>query len=299
MSFVVPVIRLFLPFLILLSLQTGTAAGSSDKTPERIVSLTLGTDEILLSLVDPKRILAVTDLAADPGISNVSGLARQVPNKIKQVGVEPIIALQPELILAASYTSNDVVKQLEEAGLHLVRLDLFSSIVGIKENIRSIAQAVGARKKGEALIIKMAQQLQGIQAKVSNAEVRPGVLPYSPEGWTAGRDTIFDEMVKLAGGKNLAAEAGITGHQKISLEVVIQADPEIILLSAWQPDTDHFDQKLLRHPVLQNVSAIRENRVYALPERYLTTVSHFIAEGVEAMAKLFHPGLFTQTDSKR
>ena len=286
--------RLFLSFLILISLQMGTAEGGglSDVSPKRIVSLTLGTDEILLSLVDSERILAVTDLAADPAVSNVSGRARPVPNKIKQVGIETIIALQPDLILAASYTSNDVIKQLEAIGFQLVRLELFSSIEGVKENIRRIAQAVGEEEKGKTLIAKMEQKLQGVRRKVSTVEARPGVLPYSPEGWTAGSKTTFDEMIHLAGGKNLAAEAGITGHQKISLEVVIQLDPEIILLSAWQPDVDNFEQKILSHPVLKDVSAIKEKRVYALPEKYLTTVSHFIAEGVEEMARQLHPNLF-------
>lgn len=109
------------------------AEPDAPKLPQRIVSLTLGTDEILLSLIDPKRIIAVTTLAIDPGISNVVDLAKTIPNKIGRASVEPVIALQPDLVLVASYTANDIVEQLKEVGLPVMRLTLFSSITGIKK----------------------------------------------------------------------------------------------------------------------------------------------------------------------
>ena len=261
--------------------------------PQRIVSLTLGTDEILLSLVDPKRILAITRYASDPGISNVSDLASAIPSRIKHPSVEMIVALQPDLILAASYTAPDLVRQLSNIGFSVLTLTLFSSIEGIRKNIQTIGQAVGEPEKAEALIKKMNARLKSISDRVSGIKERPRLLSYSLEGWTSGKETTFDEIVSFAGGRNVAAEAGIVKHPKISLEAVLEMNPDILILNAWQPDgSDSNNKKLRTHPALQTVSAVKTGKVYSVPGKYMTSVSHFIADGVEAMARLLHPSLF-------
>lgn len=260
--------------------------------PQRIISMTLGTDEILLSLVDPGRIIAVTHYAVDPGISNVPERAEAIPNQIRQAGVEQVAALDPDLILAASYTSADVVKQLIEIGFPVVRLEAFSSIDGIKENIRTVGRTVGASKKAEEVIAGMEHRLQDLAERISSIQERPGVLSYSPGGWTAGSETTFHEMVVRAGGRNLAAESGLTGHKKLSLETIITLDPEVIILSAWQPEASDFLEKIRMHPALAHLSAIREKRVYVFPERYLTTVSQYIVDATLALARLIHPTRF-------
>jgi len=266
--------------------------------PKRIISMTLGSDEILLSLIDPKRIIAVTHYALDPGISNVSNRAKTIPNQIRQAGVEQVTALNPDLILVASYTSADVVKQLGEIGFPVVRLETFTTFEGIKENIRTVARSVGASKNAEAVIAKMTHRLQNLQKIISNLKKRPGVLAYSPGGWTAGTETTFHEMVILAGGRNLAAEAGVKGHKKLSIEVIIKLDPEIIILSAWSPEDSDYLNQFRNDPALHHLSAVRMNRVYVLPEKYLTTVSHYIVDATEALAHLLHPKLFAPTHFK-
>lgn len=144
----------------------------------------------------------------------------------------------------------------------------------------------------------MEYRLQKIKEGVSRSTVRPRLLAYSPEGWTAGAETIFHEMVVLAGGRNLGAEADIIGHQKISLETVVLLNPEIMILSATQPESPEFEKTIQTQPALKEVSAIKEKRVYFLQEKHLTTVSHFIVEAVENLARLLHPESFLAMSSK-
>ncbi len=254
--------------------------------------MTLGTDEILLSLVDPERIIAVTHYAVDPGMSNVPEQAKAIPNQIRQAGVEQVAALDPDLILVASYTSADVVKQLTEIGFPVVRLETFSSIDGIKENIRTVGRSVGATKKAEAVIAEMTHRLRGLEERLSGKSERPGVLSYGPGGWTAGSETTFHEMVLRAGGRNLAAESGLTGHKKLSLETIVTLNPDVIILSAWQPEASDFLDKIRAHPALAHLSAIRKKRVFVLPEKYFTTVSQYIVDATEALTRLIHPTRF-------
>lgn len=260
--------------------------------PRRIISMTLGTDEILLSLVNQKRIIALTHYADDPEISNVAHQAKDVPNRIRQAGVEQITALEPDRILLASYTAGDVVKQLTEMGFPVVRLETFTSIEGIKDNIRTVGRVVNASKEAEEVIAGMTHRLRNLEEEISNLEERPGVLAYSPGGWTAGRETTFHEMVIRAGGRNLAAEAGVKGHKKLSLERIVMLDPEIIILSTWPPEGSDYLNQFRSDPVLNHLSAVQRKRVYALPEKYLTTVSQYIVDATEALAHLIHPELF-------
>lgn len=260
--------------------------------PGRIVSMTLGTDEILLSLVHPERIIAVTHYAIDPTISNVSRQAKIIRHQIKKAGVEQIAALNPDLVLVASYTAVDVVNQLSEIGLTVTRLDTFTSIQGIMENIRTVGRKVLASKKAEEVIAEMTLRLNRLEESISDIRERPGVLSYSPGGWTAGKETTFNEMVVRAGGRNLAAESGITGHKKLSLETIVMLDPAIIILSAWDEDGADFVGTFRNHPALGQLSAIKRKQVYVFPEKYLTTVSQYIVEATEALARLIHPEHF-------
>ncbi len=82
--------------------------------PKRIVSLTLGTDEILTSLVSSDRIAALTYLSDDPEISNVSGAAKNVSVKIKDATVETILALQPDLVIIADWMRPDLIQTMRE-----------------------------------------------------------------------------------------------------------------------------------------------------------------------------------------
>ncbi len=266
--------------------------------PQRILSMTLGTDEMLFALVDPARIIAVTHYAVDPGISNVAHRAKTIPNLIRQASVEQVTALNPDLILVASYTSADVVKQLSEIGFPVVRLETFTSINGIKENIRRLGRSVGASKKAEELIAGMTHRFHEIEKRISSMEKRPGVLAYSPGGWTAGSETTFHEMVIRAGGRNLAAESGVKGHKKLSLETIMMLDPEMIILSAWSPEGSDYLNQFRSDPALSHLSAVRMNRVYVLPEKYLTTVSQYIVDATEALAHLIRPELFKPADFK-
>ena len=67
--------------------------------PQRILTLSLGTDEILLGLVEPERIAAVNQLLDDPVNSNVTALASRFSRKLSNPSVEEIAALQPELVI--------------------------------------------------------------------------------------------------------------------------------------------------------------------------------------------------------
>jgi iron complex transport system substrate-binding protein len=171
-------------------------------------------------------------------------------------------------------------------------LSRFSSLKGIYENIRIVARAVGEVEKAEMMIAKMKVRLREIEMRIPEKSARPVLLSYDVSGWTAGADTTFDALVSLAGGRNLAAESGIVGHKKISLETVVAFNPEVMIFNTWAPDAGRSNATLMKNPALQSVAAVQTGRLHGVPGKHLTTVSHYIVEGVEAMARLLYPKVF-------
>lgn len=245
--------------------------------PQRIVSVTLATDEILLSLVEPSRIAALTHYAHDPDISNVVDRARVVPKRIR-ADAEEIVALAPDIVFVARYTNDELLRFLEGAGPFVYKFDHIESMRVIQENIRAVGRAVHAESKAEEVVAWMNERMA---PRVP--EGRPTVLYYTPDGFTAGADTIVDEIITRAGGRNVAREIGLVGSRRISLEEVIRCDPEHIVMSAGRKRVP------LDHPALKDVAAVRSGRIHSLPQRHLTCVSQYCVLGIEEMARAIHP----------
>lgn len=256
--------------------------------PRRIVSATLATDEILLALVEPSRLLAVTYLAVDETISNVPQAAAGVPHTV-HADAEQLLALQPDLIFVASYLRPEVVRILQDAALPVFTFQEFESIAAIQGNIRLVAQAVGEETRGEAVVAEMNARLQAVAEPLRGIKARPRALYWEARGLTAGARTSIDDIIAHAGGDNVAASLGLTGMATLSVEQVLALNPEVIFTGGKAPHPAAELPPLLLHPALQVVDAVQQQRVFVLPRRYLSTISQHIVEAVEALARAMHP----------
>src|SRR5919109_3306130 len=172
--------------------QTGRRVVLSQKPP-RIVSVTLATDEILLALVEPSRLLGVTYLAVDERISNITQEAAAVPHKVR-ADPEQIISLQPDLVFVASFLRGEFIRLLQAAGLVLFQFQECDSIAEIQQNIRRIGQVVGEEARAEALVAAMQSRLQTLGEQLRPIGTRPRVLYWGAHGYTAGRMTSIDGL---------------------------------------------------------------------------------------------------------
>ena len=258
---------------------------------QRIVSLTLATDEILLSLVATERVRAVTYLAGDSIWTNVSEIARQVEHTV-QSDPEQIIALEPDLVLAATYNNPDHIKLLRDAGIPVVVVSLFDSVDQVADNIRYVAQLTGDEARAEELIAAMEERLAAIEAMAAKAETKPRVLFYTAFGSSAGKGSTFSDIVQRAGGINLGDEALDGPFGEISLEKIVELNPDVIVTDEFSPeDNAKWQENFSNHPALANVNAKKNGRIYTVPARHISTLSHYIVEGVYDVAKLLHPDL--------
>jgi iron complex transport system substrate-binding protein len=266
--------------------QTGRRVVLSHK-PSRIVSVTLATDEILLALVEPSRLLGVTYLAIDDRLSNMTREAAAVPNLVR-ADPEQIIALQPDLAFVASYLRGEFIRLLQETGVVLFQFQEYDSIAEIQRNIRLIGEVVGEEDRAEALVAAMQARLDALAERLAPIEERPRVLYWGSHGYTAGRLTSIDDLITHAGGENLAATYGIIGSANLSAEQALAMNPQVIVSGTFDQDAQHGLPSVLLHPALQGTDAMRHGKVYTIPSRHLVTISQFIVDGVEAFAQVLH-----------
>ncbi len=254
--------------------------------PQRIVSMTLGTDEILLDLVGPERLIAVTYLAADATTSNIAERPElaQIPNVIQpNPSPEQIIALEPDLVFVATFTDSTMIQQLRDAGLPVFAVGFFSSIEAMQQNILTIGDLVGEPEKAAAMVDEMNARLQAIAEAVAGKE-KPSVLYLASDGWVAGSGTTVDDIIVRAGGVNAAAD--LVDWNQVSEEVIIQMDPDYVILSPYVTD-----EEFINNPVFANLKAVQQGHVMAISDAYMSATSQYIVRGVEEVARFLYPEL--------
>jgi len=267
--------------------------------PLRIVSLTLPTDEILLSLVDRTRILAVTTLSADPAVSSVPDQVAEIPNKLT-MNLETIVSLHPDLVLVANWSDAAPVKQLRDAGLPVYLMASGLSVAGIEEKIQRLALMTDESERGRVLVTRLREKISGVSKKLSAIpkEERLRVLDYTTFGASMGRGSSWDEIVRLAGLVNVVGDLATDewGQVPLSKEKLIVLDPDIIVVPGWlygdPKGAEAFFSQALADPALSGLSAMKAKRVYMMPENLRTSTSQYFGVAVEWLARTAYPRLF-------
>ena len=270
-----------------------------DAKPQRIVSVTTFTDDILLDLVEVERIVAVTTFAEDESISNVADRVAAVPNKIT-LNVEVILSLQPDIVFVANWSEADKVQQLRNAGVKVFLLESGLTVERIQEQIATVAEIVGEEGNGAALIEGMNARLLAVEEKVASileAE-RLAVLDYAIWGTAPGEGTSWAEILEFAGVKNSVEGFAVNewGQVPVSREILLELDPDILILPGWvygDPEGAANNFKITTEdPALKSMKAVKENRVYMMPEQIKASTSQYLVDAVEWLAAVAYPELF-------
>lgn len=270
-----------------------------EKKPQRIVSLTLPTDEMLLSLVDPSRLAAVTAHSADAVLSNVVDLAAKVPVKLT-LNVEKVVSLRPDLVLVAPWSDAAQVTLMRDAGLPVYTMSSAATVEEVARKIERLAAMTGETERGNAVVETMRGKLRSVAQRVSAVpeEKRLRVLDYASWGAAQGRGSSWDEIVRRAGLINAAAPFTTDEWNQVPLsrEKLLTLDFDVLVLSGGMYGSvrtgQPYDAQILGDPALRGLRAVRTRRVYVIPESLKDTTSQYIADAVEWLARAAYPDLF-------
>jgi iron complex transport system substrate-binding protein len=254
--------------------------------PMRIHTLSVGFDEITLQLVDPSRIAAVGTVTVNPDYSNVADTATRIPLKIGR-DAEQILHAAPDLVVASPFSDQNLVQQLRNTGVQVVVADLVSSIDGQADNVRFLAYLYGEEARGEAVARDIEAHIAQLRALAARhpREQQPRVLVLSPGHPlnAAGSGTTEDGVLTLAGVRNAAAEAGVVGNRDISLEVLPEMQPDLIVVAEANPDRP----ALL--PTLHDLPGFSSTRVVVMKTSVLNTLSQWNLVGADQLHQAAYP----------
>lgn len=281
------IILLCTAFIFLL--LPGAVHSEVSECPRSIVSVTLASDEILLDIVeDRSRISGVTYLANDASISNVVEKSQGI-TKI-HANLEQIVQLDPDLVITADYLGSDFITLLKSAGLPVMVMEEVDDIQSVKMNIREIGKKVCEQENASGIISRMEKDIEAIRNKNKPGDKVPEVLFYSAPGFTAGPHSIINQLIGIAGGKNAFQAETLVRSTKISLEYIVEIDPDIIILSNFSPSDPNFEEKFLKNSAIKQTKAYKNDRIHILDGRYIISASHYIVNGVKKLSELIHGG---------
>ena len=283
--------KLFLFIILLFSFTIVNAKGVQTKKYNHIVSLTLSGDEMLLGLVSENRIAGLSGkINEDKEISNIVDKAKKFP-KVES-NEEVLISLNPDLIIAADWITKKIDDIGATIGAKVYYYKTPSNYEEQKKVIRGLANLVEEKENGEKIIKNMDDRLKALQNKIAKNYKggKPRILMYTSFGTTSGKNTTFNDMVKLINGVNVVAEAGVDRFKDISKEKIIELNPDIIIvpIAKKYDNVAKVSKLFFEDPSLKNVKAVKNKKVYFVQYKDISATSQYMIDNIENLAKVVY-----------
>ncbi|MGL4656459.1 MAG: ABC transporter substrate-binding protein [Sarcina sp.] len=266
---------------------------SSDHTvkitekPQKIVSLSPSITEIVAALGGESRLIGRTDYCDYP---------EEIKDSVAVGGtmdptLEKIVELDPDLVIASTHTSKEVVEKLRELKIPTVFLNEQENFDGTFSAIMETGRMIGEVDKANEIIKEMSAKREKVQAAVNN-HIKGGerktvyfTNSFGENGdFAAGGDTFISEILELAGGVNIAKD--VKGWQ-YSKEKLIEKDPDIIIV----PSGRDLKKQLSELEGYKDLTAVKNGQVFEIDENMISRQGPRVDEALEDVAKIINPDM--------
>ncbi|MDE2966140.1 MAG: ABC transporter substrate-binding protein [Chloroflexota bacterium] len=259
--------------------------------PMRIITASIGHDEVTLALVPNERLVAVGAVTKNTTYSNVAALVQDKPEISRDP--EVIVAQSPDVVVTSPFFPVEAIDALERVGIAVIQTELIQGPEARINSILLMGYIFGEEERAFEFVDEVQARYEALISITSIKSPQPSVLAltqYSDTLWVAGGNSTEGGVILAAGGVNAAEIAGIQGNQTTSLEGVIAMAPEIIIIA--QPlefGAEEFRQSLLDNEALAEVPAIKNGAVHLVESKHFTTLSYWNIRGAEDLARLLWP----------
>ncbi len=273
----------------------GPAAPQASGPPKRVITIGPNVTETVFALGAGERVVAVTDFCTYPPE------ARRRPRigSLFHPNLERIIALEPDLIVMQS-PMEKVTELCEKRGIRHVALRM-NTLEAIRTGIVTAGGMLGCEGRAAQLVAEIDAELDQVRSTLAG---RPRVKLFLCTGrapgalsglGTAGPGSFLAELVEIAGGENIFADA-ITAYPQVSKEALVRRAPAVIveLRPGAGLDEDALAELVAEWSALPPVPAVREGRVHVLTVEFLLIPGPRIAETVRRLAGILYPDAFQE-----
>jgi len=258
---------------------------------QHIVSLAPSNTEILFAIGAGSQTVGRDEFSDYPEEAKA---LQSVGGSMGQYSTEAIVALKPDLVLAAEINAPELVKQLEDLGLTVYYLKNPTTLEEMYNNLGMVGQLTG--HDVAELVDSLKARVAAVDEKVSTSTDKPVVFyeidaTDAAKPYTYGPGTFGDLLIQRAGGANLSTAAGITDpYPQVSLEQIVKTNSSMIVLGDSNFGTT--PEAVKARAGWENIAAVQEDQIYPFDDNLVSRPGPRLVDGLEQLAKLLHPDLF-------
>lgn len=271
---------------VAMSAPADTQATGASARPQRIVSLNLCTDELLMQMVEPERIASITFLSRATG-AGPPDLQPLISRLHANRGLaEEVLMLKPDLVLVGAYSSRQTTELLTKLGFNIVAFTPESDLDDVRDNIRRMGDAVGEPERASQMIEDFDERLANLAARLppdGQDDEPPVYADIGVNNWMAGKGTLTASIVRAGGFRTLGEAAGFEGYRNIPLEQLVRASPALVSTPTQWTSPPSLSTDALRHPALKSL-AQRAHRIQ-IPDRLFACGSPYSLDAVEILVE--------------
>ena len=209
------------------------------------------------------------------GVSTISSVG-----SLREPNAETILAMQPDLVIASTHAPLEKLQLLEDAGIPTLALYGPEEYNGVYQVIETMGKILGT--DATELLEDMRGRTAEVLARAAKLTSKPRVyyvVGFGEGGdWTATGDTFIHQMLTMAGGENIAADAS---GWSFSLERLVAEEPDMIILNRGLADS--FKET----PLYRELSAVKGGRVFEVDENTIVRQGPRLIDGLETLNALF------------
>lgn len=253
------------------------------KAPSRIISLAPSVTEMLFAIGAGTQVVGVTqfcDFPAEAMKKAKVGYAN--PN------IESLVALEPDLIVAPQeFLKPDLIGKLEQLKIPVFIL-ADRTVEDVFAHIQTLGRMLDRSTEATALGMDVRQHIARVKARTqSAAPVRVLYVLNSEPLITVGPGSFIDQLIGLAGGVNVAAKSA-TAYPRLSMEVVLQENPDILIFPTGEAEGISESEQLSWRK-WSTLTAVKRNNLRQIPADLLNRPGPRIGIALELLADLLHP----------
>jgi len=258
--------------------------------PRRVVSAAPNATRYLQALGLENRIVGVTDWDNYKKAENIGNL---VP-----LNIEKIYSLKPDLVILFGGFQLPEVEKLEKANLNAYVLNP-TTLNDVVKAVGQLGAIFNVKTKSDALVKDLTKQMTDMGVKTSKIPLdkRPKVFYMATvpdagakELWTAGTGSYLNDLIAIAGGRNIAAPyTGNNGWLSVSWEWLVQQDPDIIIVASYGDEKATL-QVVRDHAIMKNLRAVKNGKVYTVNDDEISQVAPQIFKYLEVFYNFFYGG---------
>ncbi len=258
---------------------------SIQKSPKpRIVSLAPSNTELLCSVGAKDQIIGVSSFCDYP--KEVSAITKV--GTFISANLERLARLKPDLVMLVS-GQEELAGKIKNHHLNAIVIDN-SNLTDIGKNLKRVGELSGHCQEGEEASKNFDTKLQNLAKIINKATETPKVFycVWPQPLMTAGKSSFIHGIITSCGGINVAGDINVS-YPRFSLERLVLSNPDLIIMPY-----EARNQAFMKQSPWNKLQAVRQNRVYYLPDQkndMLSRPTLRVIKGMAWLGGIFHPEL--------